>query len=276
MTAKAAVSTLVIAALAVGCRAAPPSTEGPVGRALLALATDFGTDAAATVAARGVLDEIVRRVERRHRAGTGDVADTLDAVIFGELGFEREVDSSATRFFDPTAVLTQRRGSCLGLGALYLAVAERVGMPLDGILLPGHFFVRTRGPRQHNVELLRRGEAMPDDWYRQKYGPWPGPGSAYLRPVTTAELIAIHWYNRGNDLRAQGDAAGAELAFRRAAAGFPAFAEASASLGALLQARGALAEAGDAYRAAARAWPDLPGLAENVERLRRQLRAATP
>ena len=62
-------------------------------------------------------------------------------------------------------------------------------------------FVRTRDPGRHNLELLRRGEAMPDDWYRKKYGPWPEVGSAYFRPVTVTELVAVHWHNQGNDLR---------------------------------------------------------------------------
>ena len=197
-------------------------------------------------------------MEQRRRHTRADVADDINAVVFGELGFQREIESTASRFFRLSSVLGDRRGSCLGLGALYLAIGERIGIPLDGILLPGHFFVRTR----HNVELLRRGEAMPDEWYRKKYGPWPETGSAYFRPVTVAELGAIHWYNRGNELRAAGDLGTAEQAFARAAQEFPGFAAE--------QQRGAFAEAEASYRAAARAWPDLPGLAHNLEILRAQ------
>jgi tetratricopeptide (TPR) repeat protein len=111
---------------------------------------------------------------------------------------------------------------------------------------------------------------MPDEWYRKKYGPWPEPGAAYFRPVTVTQLGAIHWYNRGNELRAAGDLGAAEQAFARAAQEFPGFAEAHASLGAAKQRRGAFAEAEASYRAAARAWPDLPGLAHNLEILRAQ------
>jgi tetratricopeptide (TPR) repeat protein len=195
--------------------------------------------------------------------------------LFGERGFEREIDSAATRFFSLSSVIGDRRGNCLGLGALYLAIGERIGLPLDGILLPGHFFVRTRGQGRHNVELLRRGETMPDTWYRQKYGPWPEPGSAYFRPLTVTELVAIHWFNRGNDLQASGDLAAAESAYARAAQEFPDFAEAHASLGAARQRRGAFTEAEVAYREAARVWPDLPGLAGNLDLLRQQLAGAT-
>jgi len=262
---------------ALGCTgSAPPRPPGPIVSALIALDAQFGSDAGVAAAAFAGLEDIARRVDRRHRRTRGDIAADITAVVFGELGFAREIESTATRFFQLSSVIRDRRGSCLGLGALYLAVGERIGAPLDGVLLPGHFFVRTRGPGQHNVELLRRGEAMPDDWYRSKYGPWPAAGSAYFRPVSPTELAAIHWYNRGNDLRKSGDLGAALAAFARAARDFPEFAEAHASLGAIKQLRGDFIGAAACYREAARVWPDLPGLAGNLELLRRQMAPALP
>jgi tetratricopeptide (TPR) repeat protein len=276
MTAHPLLCCTALAIAVLGCsRSATERPPGPLTSALFALAAEFGADADTTTRAFAGLQDIARRVENRHGRSHADVAADLNAVVFGDLGYEREIDNAATRFFELSSVISDRRGSCLGLGALYLAIGERVGIPLDGILLPGHFFARTRGPGHHNVELLRRGEAMPDDWYPKKYGPWP-EGSAYFRPVTVTELVAIHWYNRGNDLRASGDLAAAEPAYARAAQEFPDFAEAHASLGAVQQLRGAFAEAEASYHAAARAWPELPGLAGNVELLQRQLAGAAP
>jgi len=267
---------LALITVAFGCTSsATVQPPGPVVSAVVAVDAEFGAAAEATQTSFAALQDIARRVEKRHRRTGADIAEDIAAVVFGELGFEREIESTATRFFQPSSVLRDRRGSCLGLGALFLAIGERIGMPLDGILLPGHFFVRTRGAGAHNVELLRRGEAMPDEWYRKKYGPWPETGSAYFRPVSPTELSAIHWYNRGNDLRKKGELPAAEAAFARAARQSPDFAEALASLGAVQQLRGAFANAASSYREAARAWPDLPGLAANLELLQRQL-AATP
>jgi tetratricopeptide (TPR) repeat protein len=284
--------------LTIGCtKSATERPPGPVVCALIALDAELGADTEGTTAAFSTLQDIAKRVERRHRSTHADPVEDMGAVVFGELGFEREIERADTRFFRLSSVLRDRRGSCLGLGALYLAIGERLGVPLDGILLPGHFFVRTRGAGAHNVELLRRGETMPDQWYRQKYGPWPHAGSggdpgdgssdgsrvgsrvgsddsAYFRPVSPGELTAIHWYNRGNDLRRSGDLAAAETAFARAAQGFPTFAEAHASLGAAQQLRGDFVSAASSYRRAARAWPDLPGLAGNLELLQRQLAPA--
>jgi tetratricopeptide (TPR) repeat protein len=265
----------MLATAAAGCtRSATERPPGPVVSALFAVAAEFGADSDAITRAWTGLQEIALRVEKRHRRTHADVADDINAVIFGELGFEREIESTAARFFELPEVIGSRRGSCLGLSALYLAVGERIGVPLDGIVLPGHFFVRTRGPASRNVELLRRGEAMPDEWYRKKYGPWPEHGSAYARPVSPAELVGIHWFNWGNEARAAGDLAAAERAYGRAASEFPDFAEAHASLGAVQQARGAFAEAEASYREAARLRPDLPGLEHNRDLLRKRLDSA--
>ena len=276
MTVRPLLGCAVVAAAVLGCtRSATQRPPGPITSALFALAAEFGADTNATSRAFADLQDIARRVEKRHAGSHADIADDVNAVVFGELGFEREIHSTASRFFQLSSVIDQRRGNCLGLGALYLAIGERIGVPLDGVLLPGHFFVRTRGTSRHNVELLRRGEAMPDGWYRTKYGPWPEAGSAYFRPITVTELVAVHWYNRGNDLRAAGDMVAAEAAYARAAREFSGFAEAHASLGTVQQLRGAFGEAGISYRAAALAWPDLPGLAGNLELLERQLASAT-
>jgi len=258
---------LALLALTLSCtRSVTNRPPGPVVSTLVVLDAQFGADADATTTAFVRLNDIVRRVEQRHRSSHAEMAADIVTVLFDELDFQREIEDRSTRFFQLSAVLRDRRGSCLGLGALTLALAERLDAPLDGILLPGHFFVRTRGPGAHNIELLRRGEAMPDAWYREKYGPWPATG-AYFRSVSPAELAAIHWYNRGNDLRSSGDLAAAETAFAKAARVFPDFAEASASLGAVQQLRGDRAGAERSYRQAARAWPDLPGLQGNLDLL---------
>jgi len=263
-------------AAALGCaRRRPLAPPGPVASALVALAADLGSAPADVADAWIALNAIAERVDDHHRRTGGDWVDDLNAVVFGDLGYVREIESTDVRFFRLPSVIADRRGSCLGLGALYLALAERLGIGLDGVMVPGHFFVRTRGPAPRNVELLRRGEAMPDDWYRTKYGPWPAGSNEYLRPLTPSEMAAMHWFNAGNTLRAARDLRGAGLAYARAVTEFPAFAEAQASLGAVRQLEGALDDAETAYADAARARPDLPGLAENLELLKREQQRET-
>jgi tetratricopeptide (TPR) repeat protein len=262
-----AAAVVVLASAAIGCARRPAhAPPGPLASALIAVAADLGSTPAEVETAWRALDGIADRVYDRHRRTRGDWVDDLNAVVFGELGYEREIESRDLRFVRLPSVIAQRRGSCLGLGALYLALGERLGVPLDGVMVPGHFFVRLGG---RNVELLRRGEAMPDDWYRGKYGPWPAAAD-YLRPLAVSEVVAVHWFNAGNTLRAARDLPRAANAYARAAAEFPGFAEAKASLGAVRQLQGSLADAEAAYEDAARARADLPGLAENLAVLKRE------
>jgi tetratricopeptide (TPR) repeat protein len=275
----ATTSVAWVLAGAAGCaRRAPVPMPGPIASALLGLAAELGSPPGQIADAWARLAQIAVQVAERQRRTGGDPVAGLNAAIVEDLGFQREVDRAELRFMLLPSVLEGRRGSCLGLAALYLTVAELLGVPLDGVLVPGHFFVRAPGPWPRNLELLRRGEVMPDEWYRRKYGPWPETAtttatppatspsapSAYGRPVSVIELVAVHWFNVGNLRRTAGDLAGAERAYARAAGGFPSFAEAQASLGVVRQLRGRLTDAATAYRAAARARPDLPGLAQNM------------
>lgn len=235
------------------------------------VAADFGAQPRAVDDAWVELEALAARVRTRHQKSGADEVDDLRAVIFDDVKFEREIDSGDPRTFVLSSVLAAHRGSCLGLGALALALAERLDLPLDGIMVPGHFFVRTRGAHPRNLELLRRGETMPDAWYRTKYGPWPEGTSVYFRPIAVSELVGLHWFNAGNFFRAQADLGAAKHAFARAVEEFPEFAEASASLGAIHQLEGALPEAKIAYDRAGRARPDLPGLEENRALLQQEL-----
>jgi tetratricopeptide (TPR) repeat protein len=257
---------------------APPHVPGPLASTLLAFAAEWGVPPAEVASAWRSIEAMAGRIAARPRAAGEDVVDSLLAVVFGELAFAREVERSELRFMVLPPVVADRRGSCVGLGALVLVLAERLAIPLDGVMVPGHFFVRVRagsGLRQRNLELLRRGEAMPDAWYAARYGPWPASAAAYFRALGPGEVLAVHWFNGGNLRRASGDWAGAGAAYQRAIDELPSFAEAWASLGDMRQASGDLAGAGRAYREAARAHPELPGLARNLGVLEHERGAAT-
>jgi tetratricopeptide (TPR) repeat protein len=280
--ARGQVTRLALAALllaACGSRkGAPALAEAPLTRRLLSVAGDLGVETAGDPA------EAARALERlalSARAvlsarGAGSAVDALNRVVFDEQGFRREVDDPSLAYVLLPSALGARRGTCVGLGTLYLALGELLGVPMRGVVLPGHFFVRARdGARWRNVELLRRGEEEPAGWYRER---WPAPETTapvYDRPLTDDEVVGVVEYDVGNDLRRRGRVAEARRAFERAVAHFPAFPEAQASLGAVLHLAGALEPALAAYRAAERVAPGLPGLRANLrlleeERMARQ------
>jgi hypothetical protein len=226
-----AVIVAVLWLAASGCHGAagtPAGIPGPMASALLAFAAEQGTPPEDVAHAWALVEEIAARVSARRPGPGEDAIDRLNAVIFDDLGFAREIDRTDAQFLLLPSVVAGRRGGCVGLSALVLTLGERLGIPLDSVLVPGHFFVRTRGrgPVERNVELLRRGEDMPSAWYFKKYGPWDATASAYMRPLTISEVIAVHWFNVGNQRRAGGDVPGAIEAYRHAVRDFPAFAEA--------------------------------------------------
>jgi tetratricopeptide (TPR) repeat protein len=189
----------------------------------------------------------------------------LNETIFGKWHFVREVDDPDLRFVLLPDVLQSRRGSCVGLGSLYLAVAEQLGWKLNAVMVPGHFFVRIieRGSA-HNLELLHRGELMPDSWYQSRF---PIPGGAareYGRALSIAEVVGVVEYDAGNHWRRQGQLLEARHAYDRARKHFPDFAEAHASRGAIAHLLGELDDALSSYRAAQRANANLPGVAQNI------------
>ncbi|GAJ11882.1 unnamed protein product [marine sediment metagenome] len=85
--------------------------------------------------------------------------------IFNECLFEEKGYSSAVSF-DPeyyflSSVIENRQGSCLGLSLLYLALAERIGLPLYGVSAPDHTFVRyDDGKKRINIETTKKGQKI--------------------------------------------------------------------------------------------------------------------
>jgi regulator of sirC expression with transglutaminase-like and TPR domain len=209
-----------------------------------------------------LLDEAEREAAR---APERSRADVLSDLMFGRWGFVREVTDTNLAFVFLPSVLSRRRGSCVGLGTLFLALAEGLGWKASGIIRPGHFYVRSDEPRAaRNVELLRAGEAMPDAWYLERF-PVPGGSAAeYGRPLSSGEVLGVVEYNVGNERRRQLRLTDARTAFQRAVRAFPGLAEAHASLGAVEQLLGNLSGAAESYRRARDANPHLPGVEQNL------------
>jgi tetratricopeptide (TPR) repeat protein len=257
-----------------GCRASGHSEPVPSRvQSLVEVGRDFYEAAPADAAwSEAELIRIADQVRKAMQSEPGRAASVaLRETIFGALGFAREVDDTDLRFVLLPSVLRARRGTCVGLGTLYLALGELLNVPIDGVMRPGHFFVRFRdGSSSRNVELLHQGEEMPDAWYEARF-PIPGEGAReYARALSLAEVLGIVEYDIGNERRRQGRLGEAQRAYERAVAHFPDFAEAQASLGTTLHLRGALDSAELHYRAALRANPSLPGLDRNIELLGRE------
>ncbi len=105
------------------------------------------------------------------------IVEVLRTVIHLESGYDftDRVDPQGIPI-DPAelfvhGLLENRRGYCMNLSLLYLILAERLDLPLHGVALPNHFFVRfEKDGVRINIEATERGVRHPDSFYRQRFG----------------------------------------------------------------------------------------------------------
>ncbi|MCK5171750.1 MAG: transglutaminase family protein [Planctomycetes bacterium] len=87
-------------------------------------------------------EEILDRLEKKRLTPNQMAIPVINDYLYKELGFETVATADDPEDLFLHTVLDKRRGYCLSLSVLYLSIAERIGMPLYGVVVPGHFFVR--------------------------------------------------------------------------------------------------------------------------------------
>jgi tetratricopeptide (TPR) repeat protein len=107
------------------------------------------------------------------KAGTVSAKlEALKIMLFKTEQFQLPEKDDAADFL-LSAVLKNKRGNCLGLSVLCLALAERAGFKLHGVPVPsrlsgaGHLLVRyDDGTTRENFDPTKEGAAYPDDYYQ--------------------------------------------------------------------------------------------------------------
>ena len=104
------------------------------------------------------MGDAARRVIERHASSSGDMSPqsgvkALNEYLFDELGFT----GNREKYEDPrnsclNEVLERRTGIPLTLSIVYMEVARRAGLHMDGVNFPGHFLVRC--PQAHSAHLV--------------------------------------------------------------------------------------------------------------------------
>lgn len=144
---------------------AQPDADIDLAVGALAIAADGrpDVDSDATLA---IIDGLAERVRLRLDVGDSQthVLDRLHDVLYREAGFR---GPTAAEFHDPAnslldAVCRRRIGLPISLAIVELEVAWRIGLPLVGIGLPGHFIVG--GPGGVLIDPAGEGRRLtPDD-----------------------------------------------------------------------------------------------------------------
>ncbi len=196
----------------------------------------------------------------------------LNELVFAEsdIAFDRHQDTLPNMF--PHSVVMRGRGSCLGMSLLLLVIGEKMDMPLHGVLAPAHFFVRfDDGSRSINIESIKQGACLGNDWYRKRYGVDEKSPYYELRSLTADEVIGVLYYNVGNVYRNRANHPRAVTCYEKAVAALPRFAEAWGNLGIALEALGDDERALGALEKARELDPSLKNLQRNIGALQVRL-----
>jgi hypothetical protein len=141
-----------------------------------------------------------------------------------------ESSTVSVRFFsDPKSVFlhgllgSERQGTCSSLPVLYVAVGRELGYPLKLVTTKGHMFVRWEGAGERfNVEVTGDHgiNRFSDDYYRHwpfEISPAEEQAEGYLESLTAPQELAVFLSIRGMCLRDLGRLAEAADAFAAAA-----------------------------------------------------------
>lgn len=151
-------------------------------------------------------EAVISRLQTKHIPADARAITVINEYLFDELRYTAvdNADDARNLFLD--TVMDSRKGYCLSLSILYLAIGERVGMPLYGVVVPGHFFVRyDDGVRQYNIETTSNGNIAADDYYIDKFKvPARGYSGIYMKSLTSRETLGCFLNNLSNVHQAQG------------------------------------------------------------------------
>ncbi len=194
--------------------------------------------------------------------GPGILDEYID-VIYNqwEITFDANRDDLLSLL--PHTIIRRKRGSCLGVGLLFLLLAEQDNAPLSGVLLPGHFFVRYQDSiLKRNIEPNLSGYNHPDAYYRKKYLV-EADGWYKLENLTIEQTLAALYYNLANILRAKAKYSAAVTYYKKSLESLDGFAEAWGNLAITYVALNKIRAARAAFLRADSLNPALKNLAKN-------------
>lgn len=96
-------------------------------------------------------------------------------------------------------LLDTHKGYCMNLSLLYLILGQKLGLPLHGVALPNHFFVRYEKEGVHiNIETTERGASYPDSFYQQRFGTQADNQKSYfMQNLSGRKTLGAYFSNVG-------------------------------------------------------------------------------
>ena len=95
-------------------------------------------------------------------------------------------------------LLQTKKGYCMNLSLIYLILGDKLDLPLYGVALPNHFFVRYESEKTRiNIEATESGASYPDSFYRQRFGPLSSNESFFMENLSKKQTLGAYFSNVG-------------------------------------------------------------------------------
>jgi regulator of sirC expression with transglutaminase-like and TPR domain len=156
------------------------------------------------------VDVQLQRLDRLAAEVPAPTLDGLRALLFRDLGFR----GNRADYYDPRNsllphVLDRRTGIPIALAVLMMEVGRRIGVPMWGVSMPGHFLVRDKVDTSVFVDPFHAGAVLDRDGCERLFLAVQPPGSvfdeAFLQPVPRAAIVARMLANLAAVAEARGD-----------------------------------------------------------------------
>ena len=178
------------------------STNGPgqdlAEAALLVARIEYpDLDPEPSLARLDAMGDAARQAIEKHAEGSDDRSPAscvraLNQYLFDEVGFE----GNRRRYEDPrnsclNEVLERRTGIPITLSVVYMEVARRAGLRVDGVNFPGHFLVRCKAPERRPatgliIDPFHRGALLSEHDCRMLLQRHVGPEVAFSRSLLSS------------------------------------------------------------------------------------------
>ena len=96
-------------------------------------------------------------------------------------------------------LLKTHKGYCMNLSLLYLILGQKLGLPLYGVALPNHFFIRYEQEGEHiNIETTEHGASYSDSFYQQRFGALADKENSYfMQNLNGRKTLGAYFSNVG-------------------------------------------------------------------------------
>jgi regulator of sirC expression with transglutaminase-like and TPR domain len=246
-----------------------PDEEIPLGKTLVMVSSLVGGDLTGVPVDPAAVEKEINLLAERAKTALQDRSDphkvvsALNTFLFVEEGFTYDCVAGNPDNYLLDRVLGRKHGNCLGLSALYLLLAERLSLPLWGVYVPSHCFVRYEDAGVRiNIETGEKGADWADDRYTRNFG--LTEERPYLRNLGRKEMLGIYLKSLGAAYSRIRREDRALRLYREAEVFYPGLPDVYFNAGVSFHKRGMLKDAIEQYRRALKLDPDLAVARDNI------------